>query len=129
MFKLRLNLKTQQYYQRVKAEENKRMHEAVRVVNNEVKRLLSVKVGKEGKEVTERSEEGEPARLETGRLRTSMATEVKQEGEKVVGYVGTNVQYAKYLEDPEGLNRAFLEPALRAMRRTVNRILIGKKIQ
>ncbi len=45
-----------------------------------------------------RSEPGNPPAPDTGRLMGSITHAVETEGEKVVGHVGTNVEYGKYLE-------------------------------
>lgn len=50
--------------------------------------------------------------VDTGRLRASIDHEVTEEGGKVVGYVGSNVEYAPYVEAKKG----FLEQAVNASR-------------
>lgn len=68
--------------------------------------------------------------VDTGRLRASIVTEVHTEGNTVVGTVGTNVEYAPYVEFGTGKNgdpsvehntsfagrvpKPFLYPAFRA---------------
>lgn len=68
--------------------------------------------------------------VDTGRLRASIVTEVHTEGNTVVGTVGTNVEYAPYVEFGTGRNgdpsvehntsfegiapKPFLYPAFRA---------------
>lgn len=56
------------------------------------------------------------APVDTGRLRSSIAWEIGQEGTFIVGRVGTNVHYAPYLELGTRKMRArpFLRPALAA---------------
>lgn len=103
---------------------NKRnMEKAVRIVRNDVVRSLSIKVGRVGGKVVERSKPGEAPRLEYGVLRNSIATEVIQESNQTIGRVGTKTEYAKYLELPEYLNRPFLLPAVARTRPEVKRIL------
>lgn len=103
----------------IQTEQRKRMERAVRVVSNEVKKSLGVKF-------PPASSPGNPPHLRTGELRRSIATEVVDEGGKIVGRVGTNKTYAKYLELPNYLNRPFLLPAVARMRNTVERILSQK---
>lgn len=99
------------------AKHNERnMQKAVRVVRNEVVKLLGTKG-------PPRSVEGEAPHIETNQLRLSIATEVTNDDDKVTGRVGTNVEYAKYLELPTYLNRPFLMPAIDNVRDTVRAIL------
>ena len=110
-------------------EEKRRVDAATRFIAGEVKKALSIKVGKNGKRVTVRSKDGEAPRLETGELRRSITSQVEVNGWRVVGKVGTATKYAFWLESPEHLNRPFLSSTLHRNRRAVNRILIGQKIQ
>lgn len=99
------------------AKHNKRnMEKAVRVVRNEVVKLLGTKG-------PPRSTEGNPPHIETNALRLSIATEVVQQGSDTTGRVGTNIEYAKYLELPSYLNRPFLMPAIDNTRDAVKDIL------
>lgn len=50
--------------------------------------------------------------VDTGRLRASIDHDVVEEGGKVVGYVGSNVEYAPFVEAKKG----FLEQAVNASR-------------
>lgn len=50
--------------------------------------------------------------VDTGRLRASIDHEVTEESGKVVGYVGSNIEYAPYVEAKKG----FLEQAVNASR-------------
>ncbi|MBS3904812.1 MAG: HK97 gp10 family phage protein [Simkania sp.] len=111
----------------IEAELRHRMEKVVRIVRNKVVSLISTKVGvtigpKGGKKKI-RSLPGEPPRLDTGQLRRSIATQVSQEGNDIVGRIGTNVYYAKYLENPLGLNRQFLTPAAQQTLNQVRAIL------
>lgn len=103
----------QKWLDEIRKDQTKKMQKAVRLVRNEVVKSLGVKVGRNANgRVTERSKPGEPPRLETGELRRSIATEVDTDRGEVVGRVGTNKEYAKYLELPAYLNRPFLLPAV-----------------
>jgi len=57
-------------------------------------------------------------RVDTGRLRSSIAFEVTRDGEGIVARVGTNVEYGFYLETGlrNGATYPFLRPALPAAR-------------
>lgn len=54
--------------------------------------------------------------VDTGRLRSSITHEVDRDSEGLVGTVGTNVEYAPYVEFGTSHNQAqpFLRPALGA---------------
>lgn len=56
--------------------------------------------------------------VDTGRLRSSISHEVNAEGGSIVGTIGTNVDYAKYVELGTSNQAAqpFLRPALGAAR-------------
>lgn len=58
------------------------------------------------------------APVDTGRLRASVQYEVGRDGRGIVGRIGTNVHYARYLEFGTRRMRAqpFLRPALGAAR-------------
>ena len=55
--------------------------------------------------------------VDTGRLRASITPEVRTGWNQVMGVVGSNVEYAPYMEKPGRVRgvgrRPFLEPALR----------------
>lgn len=55
-------------------------------------------------------------RVDTGRLRSSIAYEVLRDGESLIARVGTNVEYGYYLETGlrNGATYPFLRPALPA---------------
>ncbi len=64
--------------------------------------------------VTRRAKSYAP--VDTGRLRSSITSEMGQEGTEIVGRIGTNVHYAPHLEFGTRYMRAcpFLRPALAA---------------
>lgn len=64
---------------------------------------------------------GEPPAVVTGTLRASITHRVEEEGAETVGYVGTNVEYAKPLEfgTSRMAARPFLYPALAANRENI----------
>jgi len=108
-------------FAKIKANELQRMQLAVRHLRNKVIQRLGIKY-------PPASTQGTPPHLRTGQLRNSIATEVVEEDGKVVGRVGTNVKYAKYLELPEYLDRSFLLSTLKMENENIRRILVGKKI-
>lgn len=77
-----------------------------------------------------RSAPGEFPHVDSGRLRQSIASEVDViPGVAVVGRVGTNVEYAPYLEfgTARMAARPFLRPTLRKELRRIRNILIGRR--
>ncbi len=66
--------------------------------------------------------------VDTGRLRASLAHEVKKEGKEVVGIVGTNVEYAIEQEYGTGKMPAhpYLRPALEKNKIAIKRLFGGK---
>lgn len=57
-------------------------------------------------------------RVRTGRLRGSITSEIRSEGGGLVGYVGSNVEYASFVELGTSRMRArpYLRPALSVLR-------------
>lgn len=57
---------------------------------------------------------GEPPAVDTGRLRASITHRVEMEADEVAGYVGTNVEYAPWLEfgTSKMQPRPFMVPAI-----------------
>jgi len=73
-------------------------------------RRTYIRHGKEHKA----SAPGEPPAVDTGRLRSSITHAVETTDNEVIGYVGSNVEYAKWLElgTERVAERPFLRPAL-----------------
>lgn len=71
---------------------------------------------------------GNAPHLRTGELRRSIATEVIEDDGMLVGRVGTAVEYAKYLELEEHLDRPFLRTTLQEQQGTINNILTSGKL-
>lgn len=76
----------------------------------------------------EPSKPGYPPHVLTGRLRQSIAHAVTFEGQAVVGKVGTNVEYAPFLEfgTRRMEARPFLRPTLFRERKRIAAILKGE---
>jgi len=72
------------------------------------------------------SSAGEPPRRVTGRLSGSIAHEVDRK--RLIGRVGTNVLYGKFLElgTRKMAARPFIRPGLEKARHMIGRILAGK---
>lgn len=90
------------------------MERATLWVEGTVKRSFKPGTGRiyiRGGKVHRASAPGEPPAVDTGRLRSSITHEVKIQGNEVSGLVGTNVEYAKYLE--LGTNKMAARPFLR----------------
>ncbi len=106
---------------------SRRMKTAMLILQGAVQRKISVgqPVVRSGKSLRglDPSAPGRPPKVVTSRLRTSITHDVREEGNDVVGRVGTNVPYARRLEkgffgtDSLGRNisqaaRPYLLPAL-----------------
>jgi len=96
----------------------RRLNNACVFLEGEVKRTLS-KPGTgrayyKGRVRHIASSPGEPPAVDTGRLRASITHRVEREGKHFNGLVGTNVEYAKYLElgTSKIAPRPFLRPTL-----------------
>ncbi|MTI49457.1 MAG: hypothetical protein FH761_16615 [Firmicutes bacterium] len=101
-------------YQKELSKENvRRMEQASIFVEGEAKRNIKKIKSKEGK------------LIDTGRMLNSITHEVDTKGNKVRGFVGTNVFYAKYQElGTQNIPpRPFLRPALLFNRKEVKEIL------
>lgn len=96
----------------IQKDQRRKMEKAVRLVRNEIVKSLGVKWPPP-------SVEGEAPHLRTGELRRSIATQVDDENDNIVGRVGTNKEYATYLELPAYLNRPFFVPAVQRTRHQV----------
>lgn len=100
----RLTFHTKEVMHSMEQTASKRMAEAVNVVRNTVLETLSgnrsgrtYKVPGTSRTYTA-SSPGKPPAQATGRLRQSIKTSVEGEGRKVIGKVGTTLDYGKYLE-------------------------------
>ena len=68
------------------------------------------------------------APVDTGRLQQSITHEVERKPKEVIGRVGTNVEYAVYVEYGTSVMSAqpYLRPALEKNRSRIGKILGGK---
>jgi phage gpG-like protein len=130
-----------QFLKQLYQHEGKNLERACIFLKNDIKKTLGVKSGPcndkgdrqakgsthKGKKRSEgeynRSQPGEPPHLQCGELRRSMAHEVDKS--KMVGRVGSNKVYARYLElgTRRMAKRPFLKVALLRNRNTIKRIL------
>lgn len=85
--------------------------------------LLSSPNGAVGKDLTRRTikvnnRAKQLCPVDTGRLRASISWRMERDGDQVVGVVGTNVEYAAYVElgTRRMSARPYLRPALEAAR-------------
>lgn len=60
------------------------------------------------------SRRGTGPSVRSGLLRGSISWTLGEDAEGIYAEIGTNVEYAPYLEDPDILDRQFLKPALPA---------------
>lgn len=107
--------------ERIHKEEERRMQITTRYVKNQVVKKL-------GQKYPPASSRGEPPALRTGQLRRSIATEVVRVGQGVIGRVGTNLYYAKYLELEQYLGRSFLAVTVQEEQTKINALLQGNPI-
>ena len=72
---------------------------------------------------------GEPPGVVSGTLRRSITYEIEKRQESVIGKVGSNEEYALFLEvgTSKMAARPFLRPALAKNRRQIAQILMGEK--
>lgn len=96
---------------------------AVRLDPEAIQRLLTSENGPVGRDLLRRAVRVEAAAkracpVDTGRLRASLTHVIEEDGEGLYAVVGTNVEYAIYVELGTGRTRAqpYLRPALRAAR-------------
>jgi len=70
---------------------------------------------------------GKPPAVDTGRLRSSITNEVEKIGDGIIGRVGTNVKYSKWLEHgtPKMANRPWLFPAFERSKSRIKDLLKG----
>ncbi len=116
--KITLRFYTEEVTRAIDDAASKRMLEAVNEVRNTALETLSgnrsgrtYKVPGTGRTYTA-SSPGEPPAQVTGRLRQSIKTAVGGEGKEVVGIVGTDLDYGKYVEF--GTRKMAARPWLRA---------------
>ncbi len=117
-------------------EENaaKRMAKAVDAVRNTTLETLSgSRTGRKYKvpgtqKIYTASAPGEPPAQATGRLRQSVKTSVRSEGKKIIGEVGTDLDYGKELEHGTSkvAPRPWLHPSFEKARNKIQEILGGK---
>lgn len=111
----------------------RRMRTAAAMVEGRVKMKLSQqgrgRVYIRGAVRHQASLPGDPPAVDTGRLRSSITHRVEASGPSVIGLVGTNVEYASYLEF--GTSRMEARPFLRStvheLGVDIARILAGKR--
>lgn len=101
------------YEKQLESQTAKKMKQAAIYVEGEAKRNIKAIKSSEGK------------LIDTGRMVNSITTEVIEKGDTVDGFVGTNVEYAKYHEKGTSTipPRPFLRPALVDNRDAVKKIL------
>ena len=109
----------ERYAAKVQRSQETKMKVIVREVRNEVIQNISTKGPPP-------SDPGNPPHTLTGHLRRSIATDVDVEDGEVVGYVGTNVKYARRLELPTELNRSYLLYSWNRIKDDIARIAKGK---
>lgn len=99
------------------------MPESIRFYPDALARLLESESGPVAKDLLRRTIKVESAAkrtcpVDTGRLRSSITHSLERDGKGLVGFVGSDVDYAIYVELGTRYSRAqpYLRPALRAAR-------------
>jgi HK97 gp10 family phage protein len=108
--------------QQIHDEETTSPHTRVRIDGAALAKQLNAESGPLVKEVLKRALQVESRAkmlcpVDTGRLRSSITSAVEKEGDTIVGVVGTNVEYASYVEFGTSRLEAhpFLIPAVYAV--------------
>lgn len=97
------------------------MDATVKLDHGAIERLFASESGPVGKALARAAVKVESAAIrlcpvDTGRLRSSISHELAQDGKGLLALVGTNVEYAIYVELGTRFSRAqpYLRPALKA---------------
>jgi len=121
-----------QFFKKTKAEQAIRMGRAVLFVQGQTKQLLNrsqplkrlssgIRVG------LDPSKPGEPPKRVEGSLLKSITTQVEITSKRIIGRVGTNIEYARFLElgTTRIRQRPFLRPALKRSKPAIKKILFS----
>ena len=107
-------------YKKIHDEQKKRVLEAAIFLESYIKKSFG----------TSPSQPGEPPGVDTGRLRASITHEIEEALWDIIGRVGTNVEYARYLElgTRKMSPRPYLRRAIEENKQELVNILSGKII-
>ena len=120
------------FFEKTKVESTIRMQQAVLFVQGQTKQILNrsqplkrlpsgIRVG------LDPSKPGEPPKRVEGSLLRSITTQVEVTAQRIIGRVGTNIEYARFLElgTSRIRQRPYLRPALRKSQPALKKILTG----
>lgn len=111
----------------VVTQEGRRLTKAAIHFTNKVKQNISTKGSKCNRNNGRRSRPGEYPFIECGQLRNSITYQIKQ----LKATCGTNVKHGKFMElgTKNMAPRPWLRSTLKAEKRSIKRIIAGKKLQ
>jgi HK97 gp10 family phage protein len=118
-------------YNKIHAEQKKRVLRAAIFLESYIRKSMKKGTGNvymvAGKP-HHASAEGEPPAVLTGRLRDSITHEIEEQLWDIIGRVGTNVEYARYLElgTKKMAPRPYLRRAIEENRKELIDMLTGK---
>jgi HK97 gp10 family phage protein len=108
-------------YKNIHNEQKKRVRQAAIFLESYIKKSFG----------TSPSSPGEPPGVDTGRLRNSITHEIEEALWDIIGRVGTNVEYGKWLElgTKDMSPRPYLRRAIEENKQELVNILVGKEIK
>ena len=108
-------------YKKIHNEQKKRVRQAAIFLESYIKKSFG----------TSPSSPGEPPGVDTGRLRNSITHEIEESLWDIIGRVGTNVEYGKWLElgTKDMSPRPYLRRAIEENKQELVNILVGKEIK
>ena len=108
-------------YKKIHNEQKKRVRQAAIFLESYIKKSFG----------TSPSQPGEPPGVDTGRLRNSITHEIEEALWDIIGRVGTNVEYGKWLElgTKDMSPRPYLRRAIEENKQELVNILVGKEIK
>jgi len=121
-----INFKLGPFNRKLEKEVEQNMTQAVQFAEGKIKESIS----RGNKGGGNPSRPGEPPKVRSGRLRSSITHEVTKELGGIVGRVGTNVVYARWLElGTENMEpRPFLRPGILNNQRRIFNIISGGRV-
>lgn len=119
--------RSDEFLRNFRARFSMRMRAAVTFLEREVKKKLTGQRSGEVYGDHQASAPGEPPAVDTGNLRASITGLVDDKGVTIRGFVGSNVEYVRYLElgTEKMTKRPFLIPTILENQDKIMRILAG----
>jgi HK97 gp10 family phage protein len=110
--------KFRKYGKQVDSKLEKALTKSAMIVERNAKKLFRTRL--------DESIDGLPPRVQTGLLRSSITHRLETEEGKPVAFVGTNVEYGKWLEFPNSRTKKthpFMRPALEMSKSEIQKII------